>query len=146
MNDISGCSLLLLMLLTTADVVLRIFGRPILGTYELVCFIGVLVFGFSLPYTSWIRQHIFVDFVIQKFSVRVQNGFNIATRSVTIVLFFWIGWNMFKFAAALHGSEEVSSVLHMPFYPFTYALGVCCFIECIVLVCDIVKIYEGEFK
>jgi hypothetical protein len=44
----------------------------------------------------------------------------------------------------LRESGEVSIVLRMPFYPVAYAIGVCSFIQCLVLLCDIVKIIGGE--
>ena len=56
------------------------FKRPIVGTYELVAFSGAVVIGFSMPLTSLVRQHIFVDFLILKFSQKVRNIFNIGTR------------------------------------------------------------------
>jgi TRAP-type C4-dicarboxylate transport system permease small subunit len=143
---VAGCSLVALMLLTVADVVLRILGRPILGAYEAVSFMGVLLFGCALPFSSWSRQQIYVDFFINKFSRRVQGAFNLATRAVVIALFFWIGWNMFKYAAALRRGSEVSAALLMPFHPFSYVLGICCFVECLVLCCDIVKIAGGVFN
>ncbi len=49
------------MLLTVADVVLRLLGRPIVGTYELVALGGAVAIGLSLPLTSWVRGHIYVD-------------------------------------------------------------------------------------
>lgn len=145
-NIIAGCSLVFLMLLTVADVVLRLFGRPILGTYELVSFMGILVFGLSLPLTSWARQHIFVDFFIEGFSSKVQGVINVTTRALVMTLFFWIGWNMVKYGWGLHESREVSAALRMPFYPFAYVLGFCCFMECLVLCCDVAKIFQGEYK
>ncbi len=54
--------------LTVMDVILRALRRPILGTYELVAFSGAVVIGFSVPLTSWLRGHIFVDFFILRFS------------------------------------------------------------------------------
>ena len=36
LNGVSAAAIALIMLLTCADVVLRLFGRPIPGTYELV--------------------------------------------------------------------------------------------------------------
>ena len=36
LSAVAGAALAFLMLLTVADVVLRIFGHPIVGTYELV--------------------------------------------------------------------------------------------------------------
>jgi TRAP-type C4-dicarboxylate transport system permease small subunit len=93
-----------------------------------------------------VRQHIFVDFLILKFSQKVRNIFNIATRCLVIALFFLIGWNMFKYAWDLQKSGEVSLTLQMPFYPVAYGVGVCCFILCLVFVCDIIKISKGEYE
>jgi TRAP-type C4-dicarboxylate transport system permease small subunit len=145
LNGIAGVSLLFLMLLTVADVFLRLFGRPILGTYELVSFTGILVFGLALPFTSWARQHIYVDFFIGAFPARVRDIFNVATRIIVMALIFWIGWNVMKYGVGLHSSGEVSASLRMPFYPFAYVLGACCMIECLVLVCDIIKIVKGSY-
>ncbi len=145
-NVIAGISLTFLMLLTIADVILRFFKIPIVGTYELVAFSGAVVIGFSLPLTSWMRGHIFVDFFIIKFSKKVQNVFNIATRCFVFFLFFLMGWNLFKYAVDLQKSGEVSLTLQMPFYPITFGVGICCFIQCLVMVCDIVKVLGGEYE
>ena len=145
-NTIAGISLTFLMLLTVLDVILRFFKRPIVGTYELVAFSGAIVIGFSLPLTSWMRGHIFVDFFILRFSKNVQNIFNIVTRCLVISLFFLIGWNLMKYGLDLQGSGEVSPTLRLPFYPVAYGLGICCFIQCLVVVCDIVKILGGEYE
>ena len=144
-NIIAGISLTFLMLLTITDVILRSFKSPVPGTYEVVAFAGAIVIGFSLPLTSWLRGHIFVDFFILKFSQRVRNIFNIATRCLVIILFFLIGWNMLKYAMDLQKSGEVSLTLQMPFYPFAYGVGVCCFVQCFVLIGDIVKIFGGKY-
>ena len=144
-NIIAGISLTFLMLLTILDVILRQFRMPVVGTYELVAFSGAVVIGFSLPMTSWRRQHIFVDFFILKFSQRGRDIFNIVTRCMVIILFFLVGWNMIKYAMDLQKSGEVSLTLQMPFYPVAYGVGVCCFVQCLVLVCDIVKIFGGKY-
>jgi TRAP-type C4-dicarboxylate transport system permease small subunit len=145
-NIIAGISLTFLMCLTISDVILRFFKRPIVGTYELVMFSGAVVIGFSLPFTSWVRQHIFVDFFMLRFSQKIRNGFYVATRLLGIGLFMIIGWNLFKYGANLYKAGEVSLTLQMPFYPFAYGVGVCCFIECLVLISDITKIFGGEYE
>ena len=145
LNIIAGISLTFLMLLTITDVILRGFKSPVPGTFEMVAFAGAVVIGFSLPRTSWLRAHIFVDFFILKFSQKGRDIFNIATRCVVIVLFFLIGWNLIKYGMDLQKSGEVSLTLQMPFYPVAYGVGVCCFVQCLVLVCDIVKIFGGKY-
>ena len=141
---VGGVSLLFIMFLTISDVVLRFMKRPIVGTYELVCFGGALVIGFSLPYVSWRKGHIYVDFLIKSFSRRIKNGFNYVTRSLGIVLFILAGWNLIKYALDIKKSGEVSPTLELPYYPFIFAVGICCFVECLSLVGDIWKIWREK--
>jgi TRAP-type C4-dicarboxylate transport system permease small subunit len=146
MQAVSCAALTCLMLLTTADVVMRTFGHPIIGTYELVGLGGAVVLGFAIPITSWIRGHIFVDTFYRKFSKPVQNAFDIVTRLVSVILFVLIGWNLVKLGYELHTAGEVTLTRHIPFFPVAYALGVCCLVQCVVLVCDIVKIAGGKYE
>jgi TRAP-type C4-dicarboxylate transport system permease small subunit len=146
LNVIAGVSLSFLMCLTISDVILRLFKKPIVGTYELVAFSGAVVIGFSLPLTSWARGHVYVDFLIAKFSQKTRNTFNILTRCLVIWLFLMIGWNLIDYGMDLHKSGEVSLTLRMPFYPVAYGIGVCCFLQCLVFLCDIVKIRGGRYE
>jgi TRAP-type C4-dicarboxylate transport system permease small subunit len=168
LNVIAGISLTCLMCLTVADVGLRAIlslgrwlieqgmllplgniiiehVRPIVGTYELVALLGAVVIGFSVPLTSWLRGHIYVDFFIFRFSQRTRNAFNIVTRSMGIFLFLMIGWNLFKYGMDLQQSGEVSLTLQMPAYPIVFGVGVCCFAQCLVLIGDMVKIFVGSY-
>ena len=145
-NDIAGACLIFLMLLTVADVALRLFNRPILGAYEMVGFIAAFVFGLALPYATWMQQHIRVDIVIQKFSTKIRNIINSITRCMGIFLFLWIGWNLLVYGMDLQRSGEVSTALHLPFYFVSYGIGICCFFQCLVLFCDIINIFGGQHE
>ncbi len=144
-NVIAGVSLTLLMSLTIADVVLRGFGKPVVGAYELVALLGAVAVGFSMPKTALARGHIYVDFFIARFSRTVRNAFNVATRLLVFLLLFFTGWNLFKYAWDLRNSGEVSLTLQLPFYPVAYGIGVCCFVQCLVMICDLIKIHGGTF-
>ena len=143
---IAGVALTFLMVLTVLDVILRAFKKPIVGTYELVAFSGAVVIGMALPITSWLRGHIYVDFLIGAFPSRIKNGFNVLTRLMGIGLFVLAGWNLFRYAAELKRAGEVSLTLRIPFYPVAFGLGVSCFILCLVLLVDIFKVLRGEYE
>jgi len=145
-NFIGGSSLAFIMFLTVADIILRSFRRPILGTYEIVAFSGAVVIGFSLPYTSWMRGHVYTDFLILRFSQKTRSIFNIVTRCLSIGLFILIGWNLIQYGMDLKKAGEVSPTLTMPFYPIAYGVAICCFIQCLVMVCDILKIFGGKYE
>ena len=124
-NVIAGITLTWMMVITVTDVILRSFGKPIVGAYELVAFSGALVIGFSIPFTSWVRGHIYVDIFVLKLSATKQNIFHVTTRGLGIGLFLLIGWNLIKMGMDLQKSGEVSPTLQFPFYPVVYAVGIC---------------------
>ena len=143
---IAGTSLVFFLFLTVADVILRFFHKPITGAYELVAFGGAVAIGFSLPFTSWTRGHIYVDFLSAGLPKRFRAALNISTRGLGLGLFLIIGWNLLKFGTSLRGSGEVSPTLQLPFYPVVYGIGFCCFLQSLILFFDVVKILRGEYE
>ena len=145
-NVVAGIAITFIMLLTVSDVILRSFRRPIVGTYELVAFSGAIVVGFAIPLTSWLRGHIYVDFFTGKLPKTARSVFNLITRCMGIGLFFLIGWNLIKVGLDLQQSGEVSLTLQLPFYPVAYGVAVSCFVQCLVLLADIAKIFRGSYE
>ncbi|HBZ36094.1 MAG TPA: TRAP transporter small permease [Rikenellaceae bacterium] len=146
MNAIAGISLSCMMTLTVADVILRYFRMPIVGTYEIVGFLAALVIGFSMPFTSWIRGHVGVDFAIAKMRKGLKNYILISTRIISILLFLLAGIFLFRKAFAFYQNNEVSLTLQVPLYPVACAVGACCFCLSLVLLVDIVKIKRGNYE
>ena len=145
-NTLAGIALTVLMLVTVTDVILRSIGRPIVGIFELVAFFGAIVIGFSLPFTSWVRGHIYVDILLTKLSHNGRSAVHLATRCMGLGLFLLIGWNLIKMGVDLSRSGEVSPTLQMPFYPVVYGVGAACLLQCLVLLCDIVKVLRGKYE
>jgi len=142
----AGIVLSFMMGLTVVDVMLRYLGRPIPGTYELVGLSGAVVIGFAIPYTSLVRGHIFVEFLIDRFERGRRELVLIFTKILTLLLFigFWI--YLFRTGMDMAATGEVTQILRIPFYPVVYALGVCCFIECLVMVSDIMRLAGGKYE
>ena len=69
---IGEISLSFMMFLTVVDVIMRSFRKPIIGTYEIVGFSAAVAIGFSLPLTSWMKGHVFVDLFTAKMSPRAR--------------------------------------------------------------------------
>jgi TRAP-type C4-dicarboxylate transport system permease small subunit len=146
MTIIADVILAFMILLTATDVVFRTIGRPILGTYELVSYSGLLFVGFSIPITSLLKGHISVDFLILKLPRAPRYVFIIFNKCLGIGLFLIIGWSVITLGVELREAGEVLYTLKMPYYHVIYLLGICCFIECIVLAFDIVKILGGKHE
>lgn len=143
---IAGLALAFMLILTLSEVILRALGKPIVGSYELISFTGGIVIGFAIPYTSWVKGHVYVDFLVNKFPKAKKGIINIATRCFGIILFLFIAWNFVSMGLDLYTNREVSMTLRLPFYPVAFGIGVSCFIQCLILFSDILKILGGEHE
>jgi hypothetical protein len=63
-----------------------------------------------------------------------------------IGLFLLIGWNLILVGMDLKQSGEVSLTLQLPFYPVAYGVAFSCFVQCVVLIADMVKIVRGGYE
>jgi len=146
LNAIAAVMLAFMILLTVADVILRSAKAPIVGTYEIVGLLCATLISFAIPFTTWKRGHIRVDFFVELLPPTTRRIVNIVAKCLGIGLFVLIGWNIIVFGMDLAKAGEVTPTRHIPFYPVLYGIGVCCFFECIVLFSDIVKIVRGEYE
>lgn len=146
MQGIAAVSLTFMLLLTTLDVVLRLFGKPIPGAVEIIAICGGIVIGFTVPISFWMRSHISVDFVLNWLTKPARDVLNIVTRCVGIGLCLLISWNSVKIGMGMRKAAEVSGTLELPLYPVEYALAFCFFVLSIVLLGDIFKIYGGTYE
>jgi TRAP-type C4-dicarboxylate transport system permease small subunit len=146
LNLIGGTALTVMMLLTVSDVIMRSLGYPILGAYELVAMLLAVVIGFTIPKVSLDKGHVIMEFLLEKLSPKGKAIMITFTRLLCIALFAIIGYNLFLIAREFNMSGEVSSTLKIPFFPIAYCVGVCCFIECLVLVSDIVVVWRGQHE
>jgi TRAP-type C4-dicarboxylate transport system permease small subunit len=146
MNALGGIILVLMMLLTAADVVMRLFGRPITGTYELVALAGAMVVAFAIPQTTREKANVMVDFLVEGRSESVKRVLFVFTKILGIILFVLIAWYLFQKATDLYRQGDVTSTLQFPFYPAAYGLAFCCFIESLVLLMEMIGRLYGEAK
>jgi TRAP-type C4-dicarboxylate transport system permease small subunit len=146
MNYIACFALTVMMALIVIDVLLRAANYPFVGTFEIVSLLMGVVVGFGIPQVSLDRGHVYMEFLVEKFSKKNKNLMNTLTRILCLFLFICIGYNMINIGARFHASGEVSPTIKLPFYPLAYSIAVCCFVECCVFISDIVRIWRGEYE
>jgi TRAP-type C4-dicarboxylate transport system permease small subunit len=140
---IAGAALMFIMLLTSFDVILRYLGKPILGSYDMVSLGGAIIIGFAVPKSSLDKTHVSVDVLVEKIPQPRRDIVNLSTRIIAISFFTVLTWNLTKLGISYFRTGESTMTLALPLYPIAFALGVCCFIECLVLLSDAVRIVLG---
>jgi len=144
LNIIAGVALTLMMLITVVDVALRAGGKPVVGAYEIVALTLAIVIGFSIPQVSLDGGHVYMEIGLDKFGPRGQAVLKTFTRLLCIGLFIFIGYNLLSVGAEFRASGEVSQTLRLPFFPVAYGVAVCCFLEVVVFIMEIVNIWRGH--
>jgi TRAP-type C4-dicarboxylate transport system permease small subunit len=118
--------LVLLVILTVADVILRrFFNAPIAGAFELSRLIlGIIVF-FTLAYCAVHGGHIVVDVFVSRFSRRAQSSISIFIHLCSVGIMGVISWQLFLHAMRVQGMGEVTAIWEIWISPFVFlaALG-----------------------
>jgi len=143
MCGVAVAALVAMMVLTMADVVLRAFNRPILGTYELVGILGAVVIGFAIPFTSMTRGHVIMDFLTDRLSGTARTALHMLTRLVAIAFFVIAAWNLCRLGSDYSKAGEFTLTLKLPLYPIPYGIAFCCFVECLILFGEMIGIKHG---
>jgi TRAP-type C4-dicarboxylate transport system permease small subunit len=143
---IAGLTLAFMLVFTLTDVVLRAFGKPVVGDYEIISFLGAVVVGFAIPYTSLQKGHVMVDFLLEKIPRRAGKIMQVATRILGIALFLWMGWNFIVMSLDLIKSREVTPVFRLPYYPISFGLAFVCLVQCFTLFSQIMELAGGRHE
>jgi TRAP-type C4-dicarboxylate transport system permease small subunit len=146
MYVIAGIAIILMMMITCADVVLRYLRLPIPGTYELVCFLGAVAVSFAMARTTRIKGHVAVSLVVRLLNRRLQIIIEWITTFLALILFGVLSWQTFLFAGDLRATKEVSLTLELPFYHFVYGLSFAAGAVCLVLLAELIQHTEKVFK
>ena len=138
-NYLACAAVIVMMLLSTSDVVLRLLGNPIPGSYELVGFLGTIVVSFALAFTSIEKGHIAVELMVEKLPQRTQLIIEFICNLIGALLFGMITYKAVRYALDIRASGEVSSTLQMPIYPFIFGMALGFGLLLIVLTADSIK-------
>ena len=138
-NYVACLAVCVMMLLSCADVAMRLFGAPIPGAYEMVGFLGAVIVSFALAYTSLQRGHVAVEVIFEKLPIKAQCFVDAAGNLTGAALFGLTAWQSFAYGTDLRHSGEVSLTLQMPIYPFVYGIALGSGMLALVLLIDFIR-------
>jgi len=141
---IAGGVLAFMIVLTLCDVILRNLGHPITGSMEIIQYGGSIVFGFSIPYATWMGAQVVVDLVTRKLSFKNQKRIKAVTRSIGIILFLFVAYNFFMYALDVKRTGELTASFKIPYYPFCFAISLSFLLHSATIFCDLIKTLQGE--
>ncbi len=135
---ISGLSVFLMMLVTTVDVILRIFGISFIGAFDIVTIAGAIAISAALPYTTAVKGHVAIEYFFQKFSKWGRIVVDTIARILSVTLFTLLAWHSIKYGNSMLKSGEVTSTLQIPLFWVPFMIAVSCFLVVLVIIYHIV--------
>jgi len=136
---IAGGFLGIMILLTCANVFLRLFSMPVRGTFEFMGYFGAVVTAFALGYTQIKRGHIAVDIVVLGFSKKTRKILNGINYFICMIFFAIVSWQIAKYATTLLKTGEVTETLRIIYYPFAYSVALGCAFLSLVFLNDLLR-------
>ena len=136
---LAGMILIVMVLLTCANIIFRLFWVPISGTYELMGFAGAMLTAFALAYTQVKKGHIAVDVLVNVFPNKVQWVLSAINNMMCFVFFMLAGWQLVIKANTLRNAGELTETLRIIYYPFTYAVAFGCCVLALILLTDFLR-------
>ncbi len=142
---IGGCFIVAMIVLTCANILLRLVWVPVKGTYELMGFFGAVATAFALGYTQIKKGHIAVDILVLSFPEKTRRILKVINSLVCMAFFAFVGWQIAKYAGVLKSSGEVTQTLRIIYYPFTYAVSVGCWVLALTFFTEFLKsLFPGK--
>lgn len=120
----AGLACLVLLVLASCNVILRFFGIPLTGAYELAGFTGALIVAFGAAETQRRKGNIVVDVLSRHFNAVVRQVLLMINELIFSVFFSYAGYYILRNALMLRRSGELSETLKMPFYPVMMCVAV----------------------
>jgi TRAP-type C4-dicarboxylate transport system permease small subunit len=119
----AGLTLIAMMLVTVADMVLRVLDRPLAGTYEIIGWLAAVSTAFALGYTQLHRGHVSINLAVVRLGPKTRTALECLVQFVSLLLFGFAAWRITLYAAVLQESGSLSETLKIIVYPWVYAVA-----------------------
>jgi TRAP-type C4-dicarboxylate transport system permease small subunit len=133
---VACASLMMMVLVTSAEVVLRIFRHSLTGAYEIVRIAAAITIAAALPYTTAIKGHVAIEYFFHKLGRRGRGVVDALMRLAGMALFGLLAWGCVDYGNSLRSKGEVSPTLQLPIFWVPYVLA----LSCVLVV--LIKIYH----
>jgi TRAP-type C4-dicarboxylate transport system permease small subunit len=139
-SSIAGQVLLaVMMLLIVANIVSRLFGLAIPGSYSIVVIMAVLVVSPAIMFTELDKSHMVMDFVVTRYPHRLR--ITVASIAFILCVVIWglACWACLDFAWDKWVAFEVLDPLDIPVAPFRFIWGFALFLLSLISLASLLR-------
>jgi len=134
-----------MMVLVVANIIYRLFGHVIPGSFELSELMIVVAVASALGYAAVHKSHIVVKIVVSRFSQRWQAIIEVLMSLISLATWAVIAWASFN-VLSQRWLTEVTDLLDIPYLPFRMIFVVGLVLLCLVYVTDLFRALSQAVK
>ena len=135
---ISGLGIFVMIGTTCADVILRRFGFPVKGAYDIVKIAGAISLASALPYTTAVKGHVAIEYFFHKLNHTSRIVVDSIVRLLGMALFAFLGYRSILYGNELMDSNQVTQTLQLPIFWLPWMIGFCCFVVLLVIAYNLI--------
>ncbi len=139
MSWISVGVMVAMMILTCADVVLRYFGYPIRGAYDITLILGSALFSLPIAYSCVKGYQVAGSSVFGRTPRIVQTVIRSIVCLLSMAITAMIAWRAIYLGYDLYIRGRVTDTIPIPMWPFIYIMVWGFFLYCLVLLAEHLK-------
>jgi TRAP-type C4-dicarboxylate transport system permease small subunit len=109
------------------------------GVPEIVELISAVILSMGIAYLTFVRGHVSVGVIVERFRPRTQAIFDIITYAIASAFAILLTWGAFEFGLFNQRAGWVTGHLKIPLAPFVYLIGVALALTSVVLIKEVVK-------
>jgi len=136
---VAGAAIVVMILVTCADIILRFFRHPLIGAYDIVNVAGTITIACAMPYTTAVKGHVAIEFFFQKLGKLGRFITDTVIRILMIGLFSTLTWGCIRHGQALRENGQVTPTLQMPEFWVAYLVAGSCATMVLVTIHHLLK-------
>lgn len=140
LSVVAGVALMATIVLLLTNVVFRLLGSPLQGTYELVQLLAVVVLGLALAGAQVDRAHVAIDLAMKGRPLNVQLLAGAGVTVLSILIFGLLAVALWRYGQNQLAVGSGTESLGIPLWPWVMALMLGVVALVLVLVSDLVRI------
>ena len=143
-KSISMAVLTFMMFFILLAVIMRHLKHSIMGDYELIQILMVVVIMMGLPFVEKINEHIAIGLIVDRLSQKMQVVFDVVAHLLTAAVCLLVGWVNIQHAVATMLANRSTILLKLPLYPFIFIIGIGFILWGIVALLKFAKVFMPE--
>lgn len=139
MVRIAAVCLVLVMLALMANIVMRVAGSPLNGTFEVVAMLAAVVFGLSLGDAQNHGAHVSIDLLVRRWRRKTRIVVGSLVTIAAIALFVQVITSLVVYGQVMQTQGSATESLGIPYWPAVYVVVIGFVGLVVALVADLAK-------